>query len=551
MAEKLKIIPLGGLNEVGKNMTVIEYGNDMILIDCGLAFPDDELLGIDLVIPDITYLVKHRNRLRAIFLTHGHEDHIGAIPYLLPQLQAPVYCTRLTAGLLEIKLEESGYLKKAKLHRVEAGTVVQCGTFKIELIAVNHSIADAVSLAVHTPMGVIVHTGDFKIDSTPVEGKMIDLARFGALGKKGVLCLLSDSTNAERPGYTMSERKVGDTFDALFKGCDHRIIVATFASNVHRIQQIIDAAAKVNRKVAITGRSMENIMRVATELGYIKLPPNTVIDINQIKGVPRHKLVVITTGSQGEPMSALSRMAISGHKYVEIAPGDKVLISASAIPGNEKTVGRVINELMRKGADVVYEKLADIHVSGHACQEELKLMLAMTKPKYFMPMHGEYRHMRAHANLAKQMGMDAKHVFIGDIGRVFEITQNGAKLTTTVPSGRVLIDGNSVGDIGGVILRERKHMSEDGLVVVCVSLDSDGNVVSGPDIVTRGFMFSREPDSLNKDMQNVVRNALERSRNTGAADWSTMKNAIKGELTAYLSKKAKRNPMVLPIFMEV
>ncbi|MCL2546894.1 MAG: ribonuclease J [Oscillospiraceae bacterium] len=550
---KLKIIPLGGMNEIGKNMTVIEYGNDMILVDCGLAFPDEELLGIDLVIPDISYISKNHHKLRGLFVTHGHEDHIGAIPYLLPSLQVPVYCTRLTAGLLEIKLDESGYLKKASINRVEAGTVIQCGSFKVEFINVNHSIADSVSLAIHTPVGVVVVTGDFKIDTTPVEGKMIDLARFGALGKKGVLCLLSDSTNAERPGYTMSESKVGESFDALFKGCEQRIIVTTFASNIHRLQQIINAAHKVGRKVAVTGRSMENIMKLATELGYIKPPNNTLVDINAVKGVPKHKLVIITTGSQGEPMSALYRMAISGHKYVEIGAGDKVIMSSSAIPGNEKMVSRVINELLRKGAEVVYEKLADIHVSGHACQEELKIILGLCNPKFFLPVHGEYRHLRAHANLAKQMGMHPKNIFLGDVGMTLELTESTAKLGATVPAGRVLVDGMSVGDIGGLVLRERKHMSEDGLIIVCVTFDSGSNtVVAGPEIVTRGFMLNKEPTALDDEMHRVAQNALNKAMSGKPnADWASIKTVIKGDLSSFISRKVRRNPLILPVFMEV
>ncbi len=552
MPEKLKIIPLGGMNEIGKNLYVYECAGDILVVDCGLAFPDDELLGVDLVIPDISYLVKHKNRVRAIVLTHGHEDHIGALPFVLKQLNVPLYCTRLTAGLIEIKLEEAGLAGKVKINRMEAGMSFTAGIFGVELIRVNHSIADAVSLAITTPVGVVIHTGDFKIDTTPVEGDVIDLTRFGELGKQGVLALLSDSTNAERPGFTMSERKVGESLDALFKNCDKRILVTTFASNVHRLQQIIDAAAKHGRKVAITGRSMENILRVSLELEYITLPANTIVDINQIKGVPKDKLVIITTGSQGEPMSALYRMAFSGHKYVEIGVGDRVIVSASPIPGNEKTISKVINELMKKGAEVVYEKLAEVHVSGHACQEELKLMLALTRPKYFMPVHGEYKHMKAHSLLAKSMGIKDSNIFIGDIGRVLEITKQGAKMQGTVQSGRVLVDGFGVGDVGSVVLRDRKHLSEDGLIVIVVTLSSDdGSVVAGPDIVSRGFIYVKEAEDMMEEARKVALTALENCISNKVTDWATIKANIRDGVSHYLYKKTKRGPMILPIIMEI
>lgn len=552
MSEKLKIIPLGGMNEIGKNLYVYECAGDILVVDCGLAFPDDELLGVDLVIPDVSYLVKHKNRVRGIVLTHGHEDHIGGLPFVLKQLNVPLYCTRLTAGLIEIKLEEAGLAGKVKINRMEAGMSFTAGSFGVELIRVNHSIADAVSLAITTPVGVVIHTGDFKIDTTPVEGDVIDLTRFGELGKQGVLALLSDSTNAERPGFTMSERKVGESLDALFKNCDKRIIVTTFASNVHRLQQIIDAAAKHGRKVAITGRSMENILRVSLELEYINIPPNTIVDINQIKGVPKDKIVIITTGSQGEPMSALYRMAFSGHKYVEIGPGDRVIVSASPIPGNEKTISKVINELMKKGAEVVYEKLAEVHVSGHACQEELKLMLALTRPKYFMPMHGEYKHLKAHTMLARSMGIKDSNIFIGDIGRVLEITKQGAKMQGTVQSGRVLVDGFGVGDVGSVVLRDRKHLSEDGLIVIVVTLSSDdGSVVAGPDIVSRGFIYVKEAEDMMEEVRKVALTALENCIANKVTDWATIKANIRDGVSHYLYKKTKRGPMILPIIMEI
>ncbi len=551
MPEKLKIIPLGGLNEIGKNMTVYESAGDILVVDCGVAFPDNDMFGIDLVIPDMSYLVKHKNRVRGLVITHGHEDHVGAVAFFLRQIKVPIYCTRLTAGLIEIKLEEAGLKNEADIRRLEAGKTFKAGCFSVELIRVNHSIADAVSLAITTPLGVVVHTGDFKIDSTPVGDEVIDLTRFGQLGKQGVLALLSDSTNVERPGYAMSERKVGESLDALFKNCDQRIIVTTFASNVHRIQQIIDAAAKYGRKVAITGRSMENILRVAIQLDYMNIPPNTIVEMSQVKGMPKHKVVIVTTGSQGEPMSALYRMAISGHKQVEIGAGDRVIISASPIPGNEKMVSKVVNELFRKGAEVIYEKLAEVHVSGHACQEELKLMLALTKPRYFMPVHGEYRHLRAHAALARQSGVDPKHIFIAELGQVFTITENTAKLNGTVPAGRLLIDGLGVGDVGNVVLRDRKVLAEDGLIVVVVTLDATtGQVSAGPDIVSRGFVYVKESEALMEDMRRLATQALNMCYEQHMNEWSGIKAAIKSALADYLYKKIKRSPMILPVIME-
>ena len=550
MAEKLKIIPLGGLNEIGKNMTAYEYGGEIIVVDCGMAFPGDDMYGIDCVIPDVSYLVKNKSRLRGLFITHGHEDHIGAIPYVLKQINLPIYCTRFTAGLIRLKLQEHRLLDSTKLVTVEAGQTVKAGKFQVEFIHVNHSIADSVAFAIHTRMGTVVHTGDFKIDSTPIDGEVIDLARFGALGKEGVLALLADSTNVERPGYTMSERTVGKTFIRQFTGCKKRIIVTTFASNVHRIQQVIDAAAACGRKVAVTGRSMENIMKVSTELGYMKLPKGTVMDINRIKGLPPQQQVIITTGSQGEEMSALYRMAFSTHKQIDIGPQDKVIISASAIPGNEVTVGRVINELFRKGADVVYDKADMLHVSGHACQEELKIIHALTKPRFFIPLHGEQRMLQIHSQLAQDMGMDRNHIAIADNGSVIEITAKTIKLGGTVPSGEVYVDGSGVGDVGAVVMRDRKRLAEDGMVVVVLPIATqDGALLSPPEIITRGFIYVKESGDLMKELQNVAMNAADSvtgSRKRGRDD-GELRGAVKSAVSSYLFKNTKRSPMVIPV----
>ena len=552
MAEKLKIISLGGLNEIGKNMTVYEYGGDMIVVDVGMGFPDDDMYGIDVVIPDFTYLIKNKEKIRGIFLTHGHEDHIGSIPYLLRSINAPIYATRMTAGLVKLKLEEHRLLDKTKLITCEAGEVVKAGRFSVEFIHVNHSIADAVAFAIKTPVGLCVHTGDFKIDSTPIQGGMIDLARLGELGKAGVLALLCDSTNVERPGYTKSERCVGASFDALFRGCDQRIIVTTFASNVDRIQQIISVAAKYGRKVAVTGRSMENAMKVSTELGYMNVPEGTLVDVNHIKSLPKDKICIVTTGSQGETMSALTRMAFSTHRQVDIQAGDRIIISASAIPGNENAIGNVINELYRKGAEVVNERTGQLHVSGHACQDELKIIHALVKPKFFIPLHGEQRHLKIHAKLAQEMGMHPNHILISDIGKVMEFTPNSAKINGTVPAGRVFVDGYGVGDVGSVVLRDRKHLAEDGMIVVVAAMSGeDGSVVSGPDIITRGFVYVKESEELMEELRRVAVEALERCHRSNTTDWATIKGEIKNDLSGFLYKKTKRNPMILPVIMEV
>ena len=548
MAEKLKIIPLGGLNEIGKNMTVYEYGGEIIVVDCGMAFPGDDMYGIDSVIPDVSYLIKNRARIRGLFITHGHEDHVGAIPYVLKQVNMPIYCTRFTAGLIKLKLEEHNLVKSTKLITVEPGKSVRAGKFTVEFIHVNHSIADSVAFAIHTKMGTVVHTGDFKIDSTPIDGEVIDLARLGELGKEGVLCLCADSTNVERPGFTPSEKTVGATFTRQFQNCDERIIVTTFASNVHRIQQVLDAAAQCGRKVAVTGRSMENMMKVSTELGYMKVPKNTLMDINKIKGLPKNKQVIVTTGSQGEEMSALYRMAFSTHKQVELGAGDKVIISASAIPGNEVTVGRVINELFRKGVKVVYNKADMLHVSGHACQEELKIIHALTKPRFFVPLHGEQRMLQIHSQLAQDMGMDRNHIAIADNGSVIEMTTKTLKLNGSVPAGEVYVDGSGVGDVGAVVMRDRKRLAEDGMVVVVLPISShDGGLLAPPEIITRGFIYVKESGDLMKELQNVAMDAADAVSRKRSRDDGELKGAVKSAVSSYLFKNTKRSPMVIPV----
>ena len=541
MAEKLKIISLGGLNEIGKNLTVYEYGGDIIVVDCGMGFPDDDMYGIDVVIPDVSYLIKNQSKIRGIFITHGHEDHIGALPYVLRSINAPIYATRMSMGLIRLKLEEHRLLSKTKLITCEAGDVVKAGKFSVEFIHVNHSIADAVAFAIKCPVGTCVHTGDFKIDSTPIQGGMMDLARLGELGKEGVLALLADSTNVERPGFTRSERSV-----------EERIIITTFASNVDRIQQIIDVAARYGRKVAVTGRSMENIMKVSTELGYMNVPDGVLMDLNHIKSLPKNKVCIITTGSQGETMSALTRMAFNTHRQVDLMPGDRVIISASAIPGNENAIGNVVNELYRKGAEVMNERELALHVSGHACQEELKIVHALVRPKFFIPVHGEQRMLQIHARLAQGMGMDPSHVLVSDIGRVMELTPNSARLAGTVTAGQVFVDGYGVGDVGSVVLRDRRHLAQDGMIVVVLSMSGeDGALVSGPDIITRGFVYVKESEGLMEELRQVAMEAIQGVDTRYATDWSAIKSAIKGDLSNYLYKKTKRSPMILPVIMEV
>ena len=548
MAEKLKIIPLGGLNEIGKNMTVYEAGGEIIVVDCGMAFPGDDLYGIDSIIPDVTYLVKNKARIRGLFITHGHEDHIGAIPYVLKQVNMPIYCTRFTAGLIKLKLEEHDLVKSTKLITVDPGKTVRAGKFSVEFIHVNHSIADSVAFAIHTHLGTVVHTGDFKIDSTPIDGEVIDLARLGELGKEGVLALLADSTNAERPGFTPSEKKVGEAFSRQFQNCEERIIFTTFASNVHRIQQVLDAAAQHGRKVAVTGRSMENMMKVSTELGYMKVPKNTLMDINKLKGLPKNKQVIVTTGSQGEEMSALYRMAFSTHKQVELDANDKVIISASAIPGNEVTVGRVINELFRKGVKVVYDRADMLHVSGHACQEELKIIHALTKPRFFIPLHGEQRMLQIHSQVAQQMGMDRNRIAIADNGTVIELTAKTLKMNGSVPAGEVFVDGSGVGDVGAVVLRDRKRLAEDGMVVVVLPVSSyDGVLLTPPEIVTRGFIYVKESGDLMKELQNIAAEAAESVYRKRSRDEGELRGVVKSAVSSYLYKTTRRSPMVIPV----
>ncbi|MBE7027751.1 MAG: ribonuclease J [Ruminococcaceae bacterium] len=550
--QKVKIIPLGGLNEIGKNLTVFECGKDLIVLDCGIAFPDEDMPGIDMVIPDMTYLEKNASKIRGVVLTHGHEDHIGGIPFLLKKLNVPIYGTRLTLGLVEVKLKEHNLLSKTKLVRVTAGETIKLGDIKVEFIHNNHSIADSVAIAFHTPVGIIVHSGDFKLDSTPIEGSMMDIARLGELGNRGVLALLSDSTNVERPGYTMSESTVGETFDDLFRGCDRRIFVATFASNVHRVQQIINAAYRYGRKVAFSGRSMENVVEVAMQLGYMTVPENVIISIDDIKKYKANQVVIITTGSQGEAMSALSRMAYSDHKKVEISKGDLVIVSASPIPGNEKAISNVINELFKKGAEVVYKSLENIHVSGHACQEELKLMLTLTKPKFFIPVHGEFRHLKLHALLAESVGISNKNIIVGDIGKVIELTNSSIKINGSVPSGAVLIDGLGIGDVGNIVLRDRKHLAQDGIIIVVVTIDKkDKSILSGPDVLSRGFVYVRESEDLMEESKAIALQALHKCVDSGATDWNSFKGALKSALGDFVYAKTKRKPMILPVIMEV
>ena len=551
MAEKLKIIPLGGLDEIGKNITVLEYGKDMIVVDCGVGFPDEEMYGVDLVIPDFSYLVANQKKLRGMFITHGHEDHIGSIPYCMQQVNCPIHGTAMTNGLIKLKLEEHRLADTVKLVTHKPGDCVKAGCFTVEFIHVNHSIADAVAFAIHTPVGTVLMTGDFKIDPT-AQGGMTNLARLGELGNKGILALLCDSTNVERAGYTPSETVVAESLDRQFKNCDQRIIVTTFASNMYRIQAVLATAQRYGRKVAVTGRSMENMLKVGQELGYLKVKPGTIVDINAIRSLPKNKVVIVSTGSQGENMSALYRMAFSTHKQVDITAGDRIIISASAIPGNEKAVSKIINELYRKGADVVYEKSEGLHVSGHACQEELKIIHALCKPKFFIPVHGEQRMLQIHGKLSQQMGVKANHVCIGEIGTVFELSAKTCKVAGTVPAGKVYVDGTGVGDVGSVVLRDRKHLAQDGMIVVCVNLSSqDGSVISGPDIITRGFIYVKESEELMEELREVALEAIERCNRRRSRDWTTIKSAIKNDISGYLYKTTKRNPMILPVIMEI
>lgn len=549
---KLRVMMLGGLNEIGKNLAVFEYGDDIIIVDCGIAFPDEDMPGIDLVIPDITYLEKNADKIRGMFLTHGHEDHIGAIPYVLRSINPPIYGTRLTLGILENKLIEHKLTDKAKLITVEAGNVVNAGAFKCEFIRVNHSIADACAIAIKTPVGTVLHTGDFKLDVSPIDGSMMDVTRLGEYGNEGVLLMMCESTNVERGGFTPSERTVANSFSNIFMSNPHkRIIIATFSSNVHRVQQIINTSYKFGRKVAITGRSMINIVGAAVRLGYMKVPPNVLIDINELNKYPAEMVTIVTTGSQGEPMSALYRMAFSDHSQVELTPNDLVVLSSHAIPGNEVLVGRITNELYRRGVDVYHDN-QQVHVSGHACQEELKLMHNLVRPKYFMPIHGEYRHLMQHKELAESMGMDAQNIFVCGIGEVLELDGESCKRAGTVPCGRVLIDGYGVGDVGNIVLRDRRHLAEDGLIVVVATVDlSLGQIVSGPDVISRGFVYVREAEELMEEVRVIAAEVLQDTLDRGVTEWNQMKNGIKDNLTKYLFSKTKRKPMILPVIMNV
>lgn len=550
---KLKVIPLGGMNEIGKNITVFEYDNEIIVVDAGLAFPEDDMLGVDLVIPDITYLEKNISKVKALIITHGHEDHIGSVPYFLKKINVPVYGTKLTLGLIKNKLIEHNLDKVAKLKCVKARDVIKLGkNFKVEFIKMTHSIADSVAVAITTPVGTLLHTGDFKVDYTPIDGVPMDLQRLAELGKEGVTLLMSDSTNVQRPGHTMSESSVGKEFDRLFTNCNKRIIVATFASNIHRMQQIINSAVKFKRKVAVVGRSMLNVISVASELGYLNAPEGTLIDIDKIGMYNPEQLVIMTTGSQGEPMAALSRMSTGEHKKVQVTPDDLIIFSSSPIPGNEKSVARVIDELEKLGAEVIYNQLADVHVSGHACQEELKLMLSLVRPKYFMPVHGEYRFLKKHGELAVSIGTPKENIFIMENGRILEIDEKGARLSTQVQSGMVLVDGLGVGDVGNIVIRDRQLLSENGMIIIVVSLDrKTARVVSGPDIVTRGFVYVRESETLMEEIREIARKELEKCENQGIRDWSTIKSNLRETLIRYIYSKTKRQPMILPILMDV
>lgn len=548
----LKIIPLGGLGEIGKNMTAFEYDNEIIVIDCGLAFPDEDLYGIDIVIPDVTYLIKNKNKVKGIFITHGHEDHIGGLPYVLKQINVPIYGTRLTLGLIEGKLKEHTMLSDCTLNVVEPGELIKLEQIKIEYIRNNHSIPDSCSIALHTPIGVIVHSGDFKVDFTPIDGKVMDLQRYAQLGKKGVLLLMADSTNALHKGYTMSEKTVGETLENLFSRATGRIIVSTFASNVHRLQQISDCSIKYNRKIAFSGRSMENISEVAMELGYLLIPEDMIISLDEIKNYPDDKLTIVTTGSQGESMAGLSRIAASTHRHIQIIEGDMVIISASPIPGNEKAVSNLINDLIKKGANVIYKSIEDIHVSGHACEQELRLIQALLKPKFFIPVHGEYKHLITHAKIAESMGVDKSKTFILENGDVFELTRATGKVSGKVPFGRVLVDGMGVGDIGSMVLRDRKNLAENGIITVVIAIDIRNKIIiSGPDIVSRGFVYVRNSEELINEVRNIVTNVVEKCLDRNITQWAEIKNGIRREVDNYVYTKMKRKPMILPVIVEL
>ena len=549
---KLKVMCLGGLAEIGKNMTVLEYGDDIVVIDCGMGFPDDDMPGVDLVIPDVSYLVSNAHKIRGILITHGHEDHIGAVPYILQQIDAPIYGTRLSLGIIEGKLDENPPPNEPELYTVEAGDVINLGVFKAEFIHVNHSIADACAIALRTPVGIVYHSGDFKLDVSPIDGKMMDLTRIGELGKEGVILLMCESTNAERPGFTPSERTVGSSLERMFSQYDNkRIIIATFSSNVHRVQQIIDTSARHNRKVVILGRSMVNVIGAAAELGYIDLPDGVLIDVSEMKRYRPEEITLITTGSQGEPMSALYRLAFSEHNQVRIASSDVVILSSSAIPGNEKLVGRIINALVRNGVRVVHDSSEDLHVSGHACREEIKLLMALLKPKYFMPIHGEYRHLYANKDIAEFMGISADKIFISDIGRVLELDKKSAKFAGEVPSGNVLVDGAGVGDIGSIVLRDRKNLSEDGIVIVVATVDSYGEIVAGPDVVSRGFVYVKENEELIDRVKEVSAQSITKALSKRVRDWATIKGNVRDDVAKFIYKETKRRPMILTILMDV
>ena len=550
--KSVKVIPLGGLGEIGKNITAIEYEDEIIVIDCGISFPDEDMYGVDLVIPDVAYLIENKDKVKGLFLTHGHEDHIGAIPYILKQINMPIYGTRLTLGLVKNKLEEHNMTDIVTIYPVESGDIVTLDKIKVEFIKATHSIADACSLAITTPVGVIIHTGDFKIDYTPIDGRLMDLNRFSTLGKKGVLLLLADSTNIERPGHSLSEKTIGETLNRIFTGAKGRVIVATFASNIHRMQQIANASIKENRKIVFSGRSMENVSKVAIELGYLNIPTESLIDIDDMNRYPDENITIITTGSQGEAGAGLSRIAFGSHRKIEIHSDDLFIISASPIPGNDKIISRVINQLFRKGVEVIYEDLEDIHVSGHAYQEELKLIHTLVNPKYFMPVHGEYRHLKQHGELATKLGLDEKSVVIPDVGDIIEVTRNSIKKNGTVASGQIFVDGLGVGDVGNIVLRDRKHLSQDGILTVVVTLSKENkSIVAGPDIISRGFVYVRESEGLMDEARDIVRNTLLDCEEKKITDWATLKSNVRDELRTYLYEKTKRKPMILPIIMEI